>query len=305
MNAVPYKTLCIVLHYGSDEDTNACLRSLASEEQLDCIVSDNDPKQSYKPPEDLPQAVRVIKTGGAAGFSEGNNIAAKAFLSDSHDSLLILNNDTVVQPGSTKILRDTLFSGGFGAVGPCMPYADMPDRVWACGGYIDKLKVRIGGIQPASDDPYRVDYLPGAAILCRADLWKALGGLPEKYFLAYEEAEFALEMKKLGFDIIANPKAVIFHKVGMSGQKNPMYVYNNLRNRIRFSKYLYGNPFGFVYGLALTSITVFRRPRRLFFWFRLWAEAIMDECFNKPLNKAWLTKIELRYGAEMPSNIEQ
>jgi len=295
VNVVQYKTLCIVLHFGSEEDTNACLRSLASEEQLDCVVSDNDPKQSFKPPADLVPAVRVIKTGGVAGFSEGNNIAAKAFLSEIHDSLLILNNDTVVQPGSTKILRDSLFSGRFGAVGPCMPYADMRDCVWACGGYIDKLRVRIGGLQPASDDPYCVDYLPGAAILCRADLWKALGGLPEKYFFAYEEAEFALEIKKLGFYVLANPKAVILHKVGMSNQKKPMYVYNNVRNRIRFSKYLYGNLFGFIYGLVLTSITACKRPRRFFLWFVLWAEAIKDECLNNPLNKACLIKIESRY----------
>lgn len=43
------KTLCVILHYGSEIDTNNCIESLLSEDGLDIVVADNDPSQSYKP----------------------------------------------------------------------------------------------------------------------------------------------------------------------------------------------------------------------------------------------------------------
>jgi len=47
-----------------------------------------------------------------------------------------------------------------------------------------------------ANEPYDVDYLPGAAILCRLNVWDMVGGLPEKYCFCFEEAEFALRIRK-------------------------------------------------------------------------------------------------------------
>ena len=290
------KTLCVILHYGSEEDTNRCLASLQSENDLDIIISDNDPMQSYSPSYEYANFVKVIKTGGQAGFSEGNNIAVNAFLNDTHDSVFILNNDTIVQAGAIRLLKQCLRSEGVGAVGPCMPFADLPEKVWACGGYINRKSLAIGGLQPKSNKQYEVDYLPGAAILTRSDLWKKIGGLSEKYFLAYEEAEFALEVKRLGYKIMAEPNSIILHKVGMSSQSRPQYFYNSIRNRIIFSKYLYGNSIGVIYGTLMTLRSL--RSRQFFLiarCFRLWFEAVFDEFLDNPLNKQRLREIELRY----------
>jgi len=289
-------TLCVILHYGSEEDTNRCLDSLQLEDGLDIVISDNDPKQTYSLPTEHANSARIIKTGGRSGFSEGNNIAVDAFLSDEHDSVLILNNDTVVQRNAIKLMRDCLREGSAGAVGPCMPFADMRKKIWACGGYINQRTLSIGGLQPKARHPYEVDYLPGAAILTRSDLWTAIGGLSEKYFLAYEEAEYALEVKRRGYRVIVEPNATILHKVGMTGQRKPQYFYNDVRNRIIFSKYLYGNFIGFIYGVLMTSMLL--RSRQFLVMARrsrLWLEAVFDECVGNPVDKQRLNEIELRY----------
>ena len=289
-------TLCVILHYGSEEDTNRCLASLQSESDLDIVISDNDPAQKYYPPIEFSNTVKIIKTGGRAGFSEGNNMGVNAFLNDRHDSILILNNDTIAKEGSIKLLRDCLRNEGAGAVGPCMPFADQPNKIWACGGYINRLTLSVGGLQPKSQSPYEVDYLPGAAILTRVDLWKKIGGLSEKYFLAYEEAEYALEVRRLGFRVMVEPNSIIFHKVGMSGQSKPHYFYNSVRNQIIFSKYLYGKYIGLIYGSVITlrllaSTQILLIPQR----FRLWAEALFDELLSNQFDKKRLREIELRY----------
>lgn len=289
------RTLCVILHYGSEEDTNKCLKSLMTEEDLDIIVSDNDPFQSFSLPKEFADNVKVFRTGGQAGYSEGNNLAVNEFLNELHDSVLILNNDTSVEIGALKLLKQCLFNNyKIGAVGPCMPFADSPNKIWACGGFVNKLTLAVGGLQPISDRAYEVDYLPGAAILTKAALWREIGGFSEKYFLAYEEVEYAFEVKKRGQKVMAVPNSMILHKVGMSSQMRPKYFYNNVRNRLIFSKYLYGNFLGFVIGSIVTTILVKGRTREGFLHrLRLWSLAIFDELFSKPLNRQRLSDIDL------------
>ena len=278
MNEPIGKVLCVILHYGAEDDTNKCIQSLIHVAGLDLVIADNDPRQSYQPPEHLRGVVQLVRTGGRAGFSEGNNIGVRAFLRDSHDSILLLNNDTIVRDGAIDYLRETLFSAGVGAVGPCMPYANAPTKIWACGGYINKRNLAIGSVHTRLAYPYEVDYLPGAAIFCRSEIWEDIGGLNEDYFLGYEEAEFALEVKKRGFMVMVDPRSVVLHKVGMSSQLNPEYFYNMIRNKLIFSTYIYGKVAGLAYGVVVTLSSVRARSKlgrrqRI----RLWARAVSDQ----------------------------
>ena len=199
--------------------------------------------------------------------------------------------------GALNYLRETLNSNKVGAVGPCMPYASNPKKIWACGGYINKLKVRVGGLQPKSNKPYQVDYIPGAAILCRSDLWKEIGGFNEEYFLTYEEAELALEVKKKGFKIMADPRSVILHHVGMSSQRLPKYYYNSIRNRLIFSKYLYGKRIGLLYAIIITisSPLNVRSQKELFQKIKLWTKAILDDLKDVPISRQILQSITKQF----------
>jgi GT2 family glycosyltransferase len=293
MNIKDSKTLCVILHYGSQDYTDKCIESLVNEKKLDIVISDNDPSQSYEPPQHIREFVNIIKTGGSAGFSEANNIGVNAFLTKEHGSIFILSNDTIVIKSALDYLRDTLNSSDIGAVGPCMPYVSNPKKIWACGGYISKLKVAVGGLQPKSNQPYQVDYIPGAAILCRSDLWKEIGGFNEEYFLAYEEVEFAQEVKKRGFKIMADPRSIILHHVGISSQRLPKYYYNNIRNRLIFSKYLYGKRIGLLYAIIITLLSFLnaRSPKELLQRIRLWTKAIKDDLKDIPISRQILQSI--------------
>ena len=297
MNKDIGKTLCVILHYGSVDDTNKCIESIAHEKNLDIIVVDNDPSQSYEPPEIIRGLITVIKTGGVAGFSEGNNIGVNSFLKEDHYSILILNNDTIVTKGALDFLRNTLDSSHIGAVGPCMPYSGSPDKIWACGGYINKLTLSIGGLQPRGDLPYIVDYLPGAAILCRSDLWRKICGFNKAYFLAYEEAELCLEIIKHGFKVMVDPRSVILHKVGMSSQQKPEYFYNSVRNRLIFSKYLYVKALGLIYGILITLASVrSRNLKNTYLKIRLWGKAVSDDISGRQINREIFQSIACRFG---------
>ena len=61
MNIKDSKTLCVILHYGSQDYTDKCIESLVNEKKLDIIISDNDPSQSYEPPQNIREFVKIIK----------------------------------------------------------------------------------------------------------------------------------------------------------------------------------------------------------------------------------------------------
>jgi len=282
------RTLCVIVHYGDEKVTWACVNSLIALDYLDILIADNDPTQKIEVPQGLLNKVRIFRTGGAAGFAQANNMAVLAGRDVSHSSVLLLNNDTVVLAGAVQRLRKLLDSERVGAVGPCMPFASSPDQVWACGGVIRKFHLDVHGLSViARPEPYEVDYLPGAAILCRLSVWDMVGGLPEKYFLAYEEAEFALRIRRHKFRIMVHPEAIILHKVGMSSDSQPMFIYNRIRNQIKFGKFLWGGFPGFLLAAIWSLIRVRYKSHGL----ALWTRAVSDEVRGIALNRVTLQDV--------------
>lgn len=282
------RILCVILHYGDDADTWNCVNSILHYDFLDILVADNDPSQTIKIPQPFNNKVRIFRTGGKACYAKANNMAVSSGRNLTHGSVLLLNNDTVVLPNALQLLRQLLDNEKIGACGPCMPFASNPDKIWACGGYIDKFRLIIGGLNINTNEPYDVDYIPGAALLCRLDIWDMVGGLPEKYCFCFEEAEFALRIKKLKFRIVVHPEAKILHKVGLSADIQPMYVYNEMRNRIKFGIFLWGTLLGFLLGAFWSLKRVIRMPYGPSLWFR----ALIDEIRGIPLNLKTIQEVK-------------
>ena len=287
-------TLCVILHYGDEHVTWDCVNSIIAHDFLDILIADNDPAQKIEIPQRFINKVRIFRTGGFAGFARANNMAVRAGRNVTHRSVLLLNNDTVVLPDAVQRLRELLDTEKVGAVGPCLPFASSPDQIWACGGFVKKIRISVGGLREIKQtEPYDVDYLPGAAILCKLSVFDHVGGMPDKYFLAFEEAEFALEIRKLNLRIIVDPMAKILHKVGMSSDRKPMYIYNGIRNRLKFGTYLWGKPIGFSLAAFMTLIGQ-RRSKIL--GFRIWFRAVLDEMRNLPLDRNALQNVEYNFG---------
>lgn len=282
-------TLCVILHYGDEQVTWDCVDSIVAYDFLDILIADNDPSQKIEIPQRFINNVRIFRTGGVAGFAEANNMAVRMGRNATHHSVLLLNNDTVVLSDAVQLLRQLLDTEDVGACGPCMPYASHPDQIWACGGIIHKFRLSIGGLKKITKpDPYDVDYLPGAVILCRLNIWDMVEGLPEKYYLGFEEAEFALRIRKFKFRIMVHPEAKILHKVGMSSDPQPMYIYNEIRNRMKFGSFIWGKLPGFLLGAFCSSIRVIPKP----YGFRLWVCAVRDEVRGVTLNRETLQNVK-------------
>jgi GT2 family glycosyltransferase len=268
-------------------------------QELELVIVDNDPRQDFVLPSDLNNRASVMRSGGKCGFSEANNLGVETFLRDQHNFILILNNDTFVVNNSLKRLYEVLMSENVAAVGPKIFYANEPEKVWACGGSINNTRLLLKP-EPSRDDmhPYEVDYLPGAVILCKSDLWKRVGGFSERYFLAYEEAEFAVALKRLGYCLKVEPSAEIFHHVGMSSDNQPMYIYNAVRNRMRFGEFLHGRTLGIFLSIFNTCDIFLGRninSRNRIRSFKIWIKAVSDELIGRPLDREILIKTKTQF----------
>ena len=63
-----------------------------------------------------------------------------------------------------------------------------------------------------------VDYIMGADMFFRRNIFEMINGFDEDFFLYYEETEICFRLNKLGYKIVWNPNTSIIHYLGASGK---------------------------------------------------------------------------------------
>ncbi len=75
------------------------------------------------------------------------------------------------------------------------------------------------GVKSVGSDVRVVDYISGANLFVRKDLFERLGGFDTDFFLYFEETELAYRMKKAGYLSVLLPMVQILHLEGASDQE--------------------------------------------------------------------------------------
>lgn len=149
--------------------------------------------------------------------------------------ICFLNNDIQVQKNWLLELIKTIESDEkIGMVGSKMIYPD--GRLLEAGGIVwrDASVTQFGnGYNPHCkqfNTLREVDYISGASIIVRRELWNQIGGFDVRYQPAYyEDVDLAFTIKKMGYKVLYQPKSVVIHFEGCSiSQSNNQKV--NIRN---------------------------------------------------------------------------
>lgn len=136
--------------------------------------------------------------------------------------ILFLNNDTEVQENWLQPLVDLMKKdASIGMVGSKLVYAD--GTLQEAGGIIwgDGHAWNYGNGQNADKPEFNyvkeVDYISGAAIMIRSQLWKEIGGFDDYFAPAYcEDSDLAFEVRNRGYKVVYQPLSVVVHFEGKS-----------------------------------------------------------------------------------------
>jgi N-acetylglucosaminyl-diphospho-decaprenol L-rhamnosyltransferase len=275
-----------IVNYRTAELTIQCLRSLASEiptlRGMRVAVVDNASRDGSA--EKIAQAIQseeweswitLHPSPVNGGFSYGNNTAIRPFLeSETPPSYyLLLNPDTEVRPGALKTLVDFMDQhpsvGIAGSAieeedGTLWPITFRFPSIWSeldSGlrlGIVSKLLSKWVIAQTMTAEAQQVDWLPGASMMIRREVFESVGLMDETYFLYYEETDFCLQARRAGWPCWYVPQSRIMHisgqSTGVTGKigtpkRQPKYLFDSRR-------YYFLKNHGWIYALLADFVWV-------------------------------------------------
>ena len=265
----------VVLNHNGSRFLNGCVSCLKGNEypRLEIVVVDNASTDGSvdRLQEEHPD-VTVLRQPANLGFAEGSNVGIRHVLARGHEYVLLLNNDTRVDPGlvlalvsaadSRTIVAPKSYAWEGGAINSHVGEMD-----WIRG----RLRERFFGRPESEDSRQRqeVELADGACLLVPAEAFCGVGLFDTAYFLYYEDWDFAVRARRSGYRIVFEPTATLRHyERGTTGPTDisPISAYYTTRNRLRFMQKHSGRHVSFaaflVYFCATRTITVLDYLRR-------------------------------------------
>ena len=172
------------------------------------------------------QGFVLVRNERNHGFAKGNNVGVRMSLRAlACDAVLLLNNDTVVDPAFLEPLEAVLAArSDIGIVGPTLLYHDAPDTIQYTGSKTNwwtgkSVVLHRGEPRPTGHGLHVVESICGAGMLVRRSVHERIGFLDEGFFFGDEDHEFCLRAGKAGFRTAYVDHSVIWHKVGQSRRR--------------------------------------------------------------------------------------
>ena len=208
----------VILNYNGERLLPSCLAAVAAQTHApaEILVADNGSRdRSLAHVRAHHPDVAVVELGRNHGFAGGANRGVAA---TGAPWVCVLNSDATPAPDwlaqltaaprdeRTWALGSVLVSAASGRI-------ESAGDQYAPAGYAYKL-LRDRPLEELPGEPYRVFAAPGAAPLFRRDVFDALGGYEERFFLYYEDVDLAFRAVLAGYHALLVPTARVVHRLG-------------------------------------------------------------------------------------------
>ncbi len=209
----------IVVNYRGAEDTITCLRALREQldypaERLQVVCVDNASGDGSAELIGQVPGVEVVEAPANLGFAGGCNLGARHATGT---VLAFLNNDARPHPDWVSAAVDVLRAEPTVAAvaskvldwdGTNIDFVDA-GLTWFGMGY----KRHAGQADDGSHDVSRdVLFATGSAMFVRAEVYRALGGFDERFFMFYEDVDLGWRLNLRGWRVRYEPRSLAFHR---------------------------------------------------------------------------------------------
>lgn len=235
----------LILVWNNISDTLECLNSI---QELDypnysVAVIDNGSTIDVKNPiKSNFSNVHFIETAENLGYAEGNNVGIRYALSQQADFVLILNNDTIVDPQAvSELVKAGQAHPDAAVLCPKIYFSAPPTKIMFAGAEWDAESAMFKYFGLGQEDTGKEERLQetavgsGCALLIRASAITRVGMFDPRFFLLWEEFDWCSRFRRGGYSLLYVPSAKIWHKVSQSfGEqgRSKLYQYYFTRNRL-------------------------------------------------------------------------
>ncbi len=225
----------IIVNWNVKDLLRACLDSIqAGDLSVEVIVVDSDSTDgSPEMVKELFPDVRLIEPGENVGFTRGNNIGIQA---SQGRYVFLLNPDTEIIGDAINLMAAYLEDHSqIGALGPQLLNDDgtvqssrrrfptlwtaIFESTWlqpiAPRRVLDRYYVR----DHNDDETLSIDWVQGAAIFARREVFDQVGLLDEGFFMYSEEMDWQRRVKTAGWEVVYYPEAQVIHYGGKSSEQ--------------------------------------------------------------------------------------
>jgi len=229
--------LTVVLNFRTAElslrSVEAALREMQGIDGAVTLVDNNSGDGSFEQISEAVAArgwsrVRVLQSGHNGGYGAGNNFGVRHGLPDGSapDFIYILNSDAFPQPGAIRLLLDYLVAhpqagfagsrihgedGSYHQTAFRFPTVFSEFESGAHTGPISRLLKRYIVALPEPTGAQQVDWIAGASLMVRREVFEQTGGFDERFFLYFEETDLCLRARRAGWTATYVPESQVMH----------------------------------------------------------------------------------------------
>jgi GT2 family glycosyltransferase len=272
-------TAVLIVNYRSYEALSRCIVSLLPhlDPQDEVIVVDHesDPDALSRATRQCARAVALPQRDNR-GFAAGINLAAARARAP---FLLLLNPDTIVDEPVARVLAGWMTAHpDVGVAGAKVLNVDgtvqrsarrFPGPTTLLGGRSTWLTRTYPGNWFSrrnlieADAPVDVDWVSGACLMTRRDVFESLGGFDESFFMYWEDADYCRRVSRAGYRCVYAPIASVRHVGGVSAASDRAKMVRAFHDSAFYLYRKHGGPGGRLAAPVVRLILSARAARRL------------------------------------------
>lgn len=248
----------IIINYRTTEITAQCLRSIFNfcpGKDWEIILIDNASNDggAEKLEKDFGNRLTLVKNDKNLGFAAANNQGAKIARGQ---YLFFLNSDTILTAAILAPLQKILEEHQeIGVLSPQLLNQDLTRQNKSFGSF-PALSRLIGKNRRTEKEPPLIyglnffDWVSGAALIIRKNIFLTIDGWDKNFFLYLEDTDLCWRVQKLGYRVAVSATTSLIHLGGQSlkaEQKKRSHYFDS-------QDYFFQKHYGWLTALALKII---------------------------------------------------
>ena len=245
------KIAVIIINWKKNDITLNCIHSVlkSSYKNFKIILIDNESQNSFPDEINKSEKIQIIKNENNEGFSKANNQGIKYSIKNGFDYVLLLNNDTLIKNDLIDSLIQQSSTLNQKIIQPLILNYD-GSKIWNAGGKINNFFGTFQTLEKGKGfknfKRYRTytDWFTGCCVLIKLEIFNHVGYFDERFFAYYEDVDYSIRLKKMGYSIALMTNSYLQHYESASsksmnkieGNLSPYVHYLNIRNHILLLK---------------------------------------------------------------------